>query len=70
MKRNPLIVGLILPTFFVISFLANIIGSLAPDTIKAFVLRLTLAYLPSTGIRGHPLIHNETLGSKKRKVQV
>jgi len=47
MKRNYFIVGLILLTFFVISFLTNIIGPLIPDIIKGFDLSLTLvAVLP------------------------
>ncbi len=47
MKRNYYIVGLILLTFFVISFLTNIIGPLIPDIIKGFKLSLALvAALP------------------------
>lgn len=47
MKRNFLIVGLILLTFFVISFLTNIIGPLVPDIIASFDLSLTMvAFLP------------------------
>ncbi|HKK45359.1 MAG TPA: sugar MFS transporter [Balneolaceae bacterium] len=47
MKRNYYIVGLIMLTFFVISFLTNIIGPLIPDIIKGFDLSLTLvAVLP------------------------
>lgn len=46
-KHNYYIVGLILLTFFVISFLTNIIGPLVPDIIKGFDLNLTLvAVLP------------------------
>jgi fucose permease len=46
-KRNYYIVFLILLTFFVISFLTNIIGPLVPDNIKGFNLSLTLvAVLP------------------------
>lgn len=46
-KRNYYIVFLILLTFFVISFLTNIIGPLVPDIIKGFNLSLTLvAVLP------------------------
>lgn len=41
-KRNYYIVFLILLTFFVISFLTNIIGPLIPDIIKGFDLSLTL----------------------------
>lgn len=45
--RNYYIVCLILLTFFVISFLTNIIGPLIPDIIKGFDLSLTLvAVLP------------------------
>ena len=47
MKRNYFIVGLILLTFFVISFLTNIIGPLVPDIIESFDLSLTMvAFLP------------------------
>ena len=47
MKGNYFIVGLILLTFFVISFLTNIIGPLVPDIIESFDLSLTLvAFLP------------------------
>lgn len=46
-KRNYYIVFLILLTFFVISFLTNIIGPLVPDIIRGFNLSLTLvAVLP------------------------
>ena len=45
MKRNYFIVGLILLTFFVISFLTNIIGPLVPDIIESFDLSLTLVAL-------------------------
>ena len=43
MKRNYYIVALIMLTFFVISFLTNVIGALNPDFIKGFDLSLTLA---------------------------
>jgi FHS family L-fucose permease-like MFS transporter len=47
MKRNYYIVGLILLTFFVISFITNIIGPLIPDIIRDFHLSLTMvAVLP------------------------
>ena len=47
MKRSYYIVGLIMLTFFVISFLTNIIGPLIPDMITGFSLSLTLvAILP------------------------
>ena len=45
MKRNYYIVGLILLTFFVISFLTNIIGALIPEIRDDFTLSLTLAGL-------------------------
>src|SRR4029453_8854898 len=45
MKRNYYIVSLIMLTFFVISFLTNIIGTLVPDIIKGFHLSLTLVAL-------------------------
>src|SRR5579863_9902147 len=43
MKRNYYIVALIMLTFFVISFLTNVIGALNPDFISGFQLSLTLA---------------------------
>lgn len=45
MKRNYYIVSLIMLTFFVISFLTNVIGPLIPDLIKGFNLSLTLVAL-------------------------
>jgi FHS family L-fucose permease-like MFS transporter len=45
MKRNYYIVALIMLTFFVISFLTNVIGPLIPDMIKDFSLSLTLVAL-------------------------
>jgi FHS family L-fucose permease-like MFS transporter len=45
MKRSVYIVVLIMLTFFVISFLTNIIGPLIPDMIKGFSLSLTLVAL-------------------------
>jgi FHS family L-fucose permease-like MFS transporter len=45
MKRNYYIVTLIMLTFFVISFLTNVIGPLIPDLIKGFNLSLTLVAL-------------------------
>ncbi len=45
MKRNPYIVALIMLTFFVISFLTNVLGPLVPDIIKGFSLSLTLVAL-------------------------
>ena len=45
MKRSYFIVGLIMLTFFVISFLTNIIGPLVPDIIESFDLSLTLVAL-------------------------
>ena len=47
MKRSPYMVGMVMLTFFVISFLTNIIGPLVPDIINGFHLNLTLvAVLP------------------------
>ena len=43
MQRNYLIVVLVLVTFFVISFLTNIIGPLVPDIIADFNINQTLA---------------------------
>lgn len=45
MKRNYYIVALIMLTFFVISFITNVIGPLIPDIIKDFHLSLTLVAL-------------------------
>lgn len=45
MKRNYYLVGLIFLTFFVISFVTNILGSLNPDVTRGFNLSLTLAAL-------------------------
>lgn len=45
MKRNYYIVILIFLTFFVISFITNILGALNPDVIQSFNLSLTLAGL-------------------------
>lgn len=45
MKRNYLIVALVLVTYFVISFLTNIIGPLIPDIITDFDINQTLAGL-------------------------
>src|SRR3954463_7426206 len=46
-KRQPLIVGLVLLIFFVISFLTNILGPLVPNIIDSFHLSLGLAgFLP------------------------
>jgi FHS family L-fucose permease-like MFS transporter len=47
MKRNYLVVGLIMLTFFVISFLTNILGALNPSVSKSFNLSETMAgFLP------------------------
>ena len=47
MKRNYYIVGLILLTFFVISFLTNILGALNPNVSKGYHLTETMAgFLP------------------------
>jgi fucose permease len=45
MKRNYYIVALIMLTFFVISFITNILGPLIPDIINGFNLSLTLVAL-------------------------
>ncbi|RMG23948.1 MAG: MFS transporter [Bacteroidetes bacterium] len=45
MKRSYYLIALILLTFFVISFLTNIIGPLIPDIIESYSLNLTLAGL-------------------------
>lgn len=45
MKRNYVIVALIMLTFFVISFLTNVIGPLVPDIIRDFRLSLTMVAL-------------------------
>ena len=45
MKRNYYIVALIMLTFFVISFLTNVIGPLSPEFIKDFKLSDLLAGL-------------------------
>src|ERR1700681_4753877 len=47
MKRSYFMVSIVMLTFFVISFLTNIIGPLIPDMIRGFSLSLTLvAILP------------------------
>lgn len=47
MKNNAFLVGLILLTFFVISFLTNILNPLVPDIIESFDLSLTMVgFLP------------------------
>src|ERR1035437_3164722 len=47
MKLNYYLVGLIFLTFFVISFITNILGALNPDVINSFKLSLTFsAFLP------------------------
>ena len=72
MKKNPILIALILVTFFVISFLTNIIGPLVPDIIKSFGLSLKMAsFIPFSffvayGVMSIPsgfLI--ETFGEKK-----
>ena len=46
-QRNYLIIGLILLTFFVISFMTNILGALNPSVSKSFSLSETMAgFLP------------------------
>jgi len=44
-KKNYLMISLVMLTFFVISFMTNIIGPLIPDMIKGFKLSLTLVAL-------------------------
>src|SRR5690606_13111446 len=47
MKKNTLLVILILIIFFVISFLTNILGPIIPDILDSFDLRIGLAgFLP------------------------
>ena len=47
MKRNVVIVGLILLTFFIISFMTNILGALNPNVSQGFDLTETMAgFLP------------------------
>lgn len=47
MKRNLVIVGLILLTFFIISFMTNILGALNPNVSQSFNLTETMAgFLP------------------------
>lgn len=43
MNRSPYMVFLIMLTFFVISFLTNVLGPITPDIIKGYKLSLTLA---------------------------
>jgi len=45
MKRSRYIVALVLTTFFVISFLTNILGPIIPDIIQSFRVSLTAAAL-------------------------
>ena len=45
MKKSPYVVFLIMLTFFVISFISNIIGPIIPDLIQSFDLNLTLVSL-------------------------
>jgi fucose permease len=45
MKKSPYVVFLIMLTFFVISFISNIIGPIIPDLIRSFDLNLTLVSL-------------------------
>ena len=71
MKKNYFIVGLVLLTFFVISFLTNIIGPLIPEIISSFKLSLTLvsflpfAFFVAYGFMSIPAgIMTEKLGGK------
>jgi len=75
MQRNILTIGLIFLTFFVISFLSNIIGPLVPDIIESFDLSLTLvgflpfAFFIAYGIMSIPAgILVERFGEKKMMV--
>ncbi len=45
MQKSPKLVFVILLTFFVISFISNIIGPIIPDLIRSFQLNLTLVSL-------------------------
>jgi fucose permease len=45
MQKSPILVLLILLTFFVISFISNVIGPIIPDLIHSFDLNLTLVSL-------------------------
>jgi fucose permease len=45
MKRSKHLVGLIFVTFFVMSFLTNILGPIIPDVIRSFHVSLTDAAL-------------------------
>jgi len=45
MQKSPVLVLLILLTFFVISFISNIMGPIIPDLIQSFQLNLTLVSL-------------------------
>jgi MFS transporter, FHS family, L-fucose permease len=45
MKKSPYLVFIILVTFFVISFISNIMGPIIPELIKSFHLSLTLVSL-------------------------
>ena len=72
MKRNYYLVGLVLLTFFVISFLTNIVGPLVPDIIDSFDLSLTLvgllpfAFFIAYGVMSIPSgIMIEKYGEKK-----
>lgn len=61
MKRNYYIVALIMLSFFVISFLTNVIGALNPDFIKGFSLSLTLAaFLPFAFFIAYGLVSTPT----------
>ena len=45
MKRSYRMVGLVFATFFVISFLTNILGPIIPDIIRSFHVSLAAAAL-------------------------
>lgn len=72
MNRSYYTVGLIMLTFFVISFLTNVMGPLIPDIIKGFNLSLTLvallpfAFFIAYGVMSIPAgIFIERFGEKK-----
>src|SRR5690242_11915542 len=71
-KRSYYLVGLIMLTFFVISFITNIIGPLVPEIIRGFHLSLTMvavlpfAFFIAYGIMSIPAgMLNERYGEKK-----
>ena len=68
MKRDYYIVALIMLTFFVISFLTNVIGALNPDFISGFHLSLTLAaFLPFAFFIAYGLVSIPATGMPARR---